>query len=80
MKLERFYIGDYRVLQTLNLDFERLADHHFWINDDNPPAYALDFLVGVNGTGKSTVLRLLGRLFGLLHWRDFNYEFRSQLS
>lgn len=74
MKLERFYIGDYRVLENLDLDFQRLEERPSFLGEVDPK-YALDFLVGVNGTGKSTVLRLLGRLFGLLHWRDFNYEF-----
>jgi predicted ATPase len=71
MKLESFYIGHHRVLHELSLDFQRTPD---------PLAasqkYTLDFLVGVNGTGKSTVLQLLGMLFTQLHQQSATaYDF-----
>ena len=58
MRLLRLYIGEYRVLSQLDMRFDpgqpqEVRDRH----------YHLDFLVGVNGTGKSTALRLLGRIF-----------------
>ena len=66
MRLKRFYIEDYRVLQNLQLDFVRGRE-------SLTPAqyYALDFLAGVNGTGKSTVLQLLGKLFAWLEEQDY---------
>ncbi len=66
MRLKRFYIKDYRVLQNLQLDFARGGE-------SLTPAqnYALDFLAGVNGTGKSTVLQLLGKLFAWLEEQDY---------
>lgn len=58
MRLLRLYIDNYRVLRKLDLRFDPLMPQ------DNPQRnYHLDFLVGVNGTGKSTVLRLLARIF-----------------
>lgn len=58
MRILRLYIGEYRVLSQLDMRFDpgqpqEVRDRH----------YHLDFLVGVNGTGKSTALRLLGRIF-----------------
>lgn len=58
MRLLRLYIHDYRVLQELDLRFDPAAPQK-----NSARNYHLDFLVGVNGTGKSTVLRLLGRIF-----------------
>jgi energy-coupling factor transporter ATP-binding protein EcfA2 len=58
MRLLRLYLGDYRVLRDLDIRF-------------GPPAadgtaqgvsYGLDFLVGVNSTGKSTVLQAVADL------------------
>ena len=58
MRLLRFYIHSYRVLSKLDVHFDPGAPQ-----DDPERKYHLDFLVGVNGTGKSTVLRLLARIF-----------------
>lgn len=60
MKLQRLYIEGYRVLRDLNINFSSLAEHSIPLA--RRPDYALDFLVGVNGTGKSTVLRVLSDL------------------
>ena len=58
MRLLRFYIDSYRVLSKLDMRFDPGAPQD---NQERP--YHLDFLVGVNGTGKSTILRLLARIF-----------------
>lgn len=58
MRLLRFYIHEHRVLSQLDLRFDPGAPV-----ENEERNYHLDFLVGVNGTGKSTVLRLLGRVF-----------------
>lgn len=58
MRVLRLYIGDYRVLNKLDMRFDPSQPKE--MKDRN---YHLDFLVGVNGTGKSTALRLLGRIF-----------------
>lgn len=66
MKLESLYIKEYRVLKELKIDFGRGGN-----NALNPQSgYTLDFLVGVNGTGKTTVLQLLGRLLVALYEQD----------
>lgn len=64
MKLIRFHIGDYLVLRDLKIDFGDLTPRSHLT--EQPRQYAIDFLVGVNGTGKSTVLRLLGAIFKAL--------------
>lgn len=58
MRLLRLYIGEYRVLSKLDMRFDPGQPQE--VKGRN---YHLDFLVGVNGTGKSTALRLLGRIF-----------------
>src|SRR5690606_25375616 len=62
MRLIRFYIGKYRVLNDLLVDFERTPQTEYKTQD----RYSLDFLAGVNGTGKRTILHLIGRLFAQL--------------
>jgi predicted ATPase len=60
MRLLRLYLGSYRVLRNLDIRFGLPTN-----NEAHPPyasSYALDFLVGVNGTGKSTVLRAIADL------------------
>ena len=60
MRLLRLYLGSYRVLRDLDIRFG-----HPTINEALPPytsSYGLDLLVGVNGTGKSTVLRAIADL------------------
>lgn len=58
MRVLRLYIGEYRVLSKLDMRFD--PSHPQELKGRN---FHLDFLVGVNGTGKSTALRLLGRIF-----------------
>lgn len=69
MKLIRFYIKKYRILEDLPIDFNPLLPEQDFLPQQS---YALDFLAGVNGTGKSTVLHLLGRLF--FHLQQENYS------
>lgn len=57
MKIKSFYVRDYRVLHDLALDL----DQRLSFTQDGD--YRLDLLVGVNGVGKSTLLRLLAELF-----------------
>ena len=59
MRLLRFYIRKHLLLQDLDLRFDRPGRL-------NTGQYALDFLVGVNGSGKSTVLRALTQAFSNL--------------
>lgn len=73
MKLLRLHVDDYYVLRDLNLVFNE---------EKQPPEpegkYRLNVLVGLNGTGKSTVLRALAeifrRLYGDSNVADFGFE------
>lgn len=60
MKLLRLWIGKYRVLEDITICFAESNKRGF---SNRSSTYALDFLVGVNGTGKSTVLRALSEIF-----------------
>ena len=55
MRLRRLHIERYLLLRDLDLLFDRPGRL-------DTGAYALDFLVGVNGSGKSTVLRALTQI------------------
>ena len=55
MRLLKLRIDNHLLLRDLQLPFDR--EGRFDIGD-----YALDFLVGVNGSGKSTVLRALTKI------------------
>ncbi len=57
MKLLSFRLDDYRVLRDLGIPFVRNTDEVSIDTSDTDSI--LSFLVGVNGTGKSTVLRAL---------------------
>ena len=61
MKLLSFCLDDYRVLRQLGVPFVRNSNEAS--TDSSNTEYALSFLVGVNGTGKSTVLRALFEVF-----------------
>src|SRR5437762_5592340 len=54
MKLRKITIKDYRILHDFSIEFN---------NQDDKQGYAIDLIVGVNGTGKSTLLRLLASIF-----------------
>lgn len=68
MKLEQLYVGNYRVLQNLTLHFERARSRPSGVAIRH--GYALDFLAGVNGTGKTTALQFIARVFAHLYSSD----------
>lgn len=69
MRLIKFHIGKYRVLNNLIVDFDRTTQTEYKTQD----RYSLDFLAGVNGTGKSTILHLIGRLFAQLLTENYYF-------
>jgi predicted ATPase len=54
MRLEKFWVKEYRVLKDIEINF---------LESSFQKKYALDFFAGVNGTGKSSVLRLIAKIF-----------------
>ncbi len=73
MKLLSLHLKDYRVLHgfTLNLEEQRNA-----LLQLNNTQYTLDLIVGVNGTGKSTLLRAIAEIFRRLEAEtDFSFGF-----
>ena len=80
MRLLRLYLGSYRVLRNLEIRFGRPT-----LNEARPAyasSYGLDFLVGVNGTGKSTVLRAIADLMQKLERNEsipFPFEMEYEL-
>lgn len=69
MRILRLYIANHLILRDLDLRFDRPGRL-------STGQYALDFLVGVNGSGKSTVLRTLTHIIVDLYGDqtiDFNY-------
>lgn len=78
MILRRLYIEEYLLLRDLDLNFDRPGRL-------DTGAYALDFLVGVNGTGKSTALRALAQIISDLRADQISpfsyaleYEFKGR--
>ena len=57
MRLRRLYLGDYRVVRDLDIRFGPPETDN--VPQTHSASYSLDFLVGVNSTGKSTVLRAI---------------------
>lgn len=80
MRLLRLYLGSYRVLRDLEIRFG-----HPTLNEALPTyvsSYGLDFLVGVNGTGKSTILRAIADLMRKLERNEpipFLFEMEYEL-
>ncbi|MCS6841141.1 MAG: AAA family ATPase [Roseiflexaceae bacterium] len=75
MKLRRLFIDEYLLLRDLDLRFDRPGRL-------DTGSYALDFLVGVNGSGKSTVLRALAQIIADLRAdraTDFSYVLEYEL-
>jgi predicted ATPase len=78
MRLQKLYLHSYGVLRKLTLPFDDAIL-------DSETNYTLDLLVGVNGTGKSTVLRSIVEIFyGLLTVADnipypFEIEYTLQI-
>ncbi|WP_157943307.1 AAA family ATPase [Nostoc sp. CENA543] len=78
MKLHRLYLESYQVLRNLEIDFSPRTENFL----THPPSYSLDFLVGVNGTGKSTVLRVLFDLMRKLERHapiEYGFELEYEL-
>ncbi|MEQ8995137.1 MAG: AAA family ATPase [Coleofasciculus sp. B1-GNL1-01] len=75
MKLKRLYLGDYRVLRDLEIRFCPPTERRLTFTRN----YSLDFLVGVNGTGKSTVLKILWNLMQQLEGNPYiEYPFELE--
>lgn len=75
MRLRRLQIDRHLLLRDLDLRFDRPGRL-------DTGQYALDFLVGVNGSGKSTVLRALAQIVSDLRTdraTDFNYTLEYEL-
>ncbi|HEX4204313.1 MAG TPA: hypothetical protein VHZ51_08990 [Ktedonobacteraceae bacterium] len=78
MRIRRFFIEEYQVLRYLELPLEAAEQNAPGV----PATYALDLIVGVNGTGKSTLLRLLAEVFQYLrnrHLPPFHFSITYQL-
>jgi predicted ATPase len=76
MRLRRLYIEEYLLLRDLDLTFDRPGRL-------DTGAYALDFLVGLNGSGKSTVLRALTQIITDLRAdriSTFSYELEYEFT
>src|SRR5690349_6084331 len=56
MRLLNLFIEEYNVLKDLAIEFSSASS-------DYRRGYDIDFLVGLNGSGKSTILRLLAEIF-----------------
>lgn len=77
MKLISFQIDQYRVLQDIKINFDRKSS----VEAPTPhQGYSLDFLAGVNGTGKTTVLQVLAKLFATLHTENYNFPIPVELT
>ena len=75
MRILRLHIQRHLLLRDLSITFDR-------VNKLDLENYALDFLVGVNGSGKSTILRALAKIFSALEadrLTDFNYKIEYEL-
>lgn len=64
MRIQEIHIRGFRVLDDFSLDFKRESQ----MSDSSTSAtqqvsHTLDLLVGVNGTGKSTLLRAIAEIF-----------------
>src|SRR3990170_694103 len=77
MKLLSFRIGQYRVLRKINIPFDR-KNPAGALNPNQE--YALDFLAGVNGTGKTTVLQVLARMFATLQTENYSFPIPVELT
>jgi len=76
MRLRRLHIEEYLLLRDLDLRFDRPGRL-------DTGEYALDFLVGVNGSGKSTVLRALTQIVSDLRADQvstFSYELEYEFT
>jgi predicted ATPase len=77
MKLLSFRIGQYRVLRDIHISFDRKSREEILNPEQN---YALDFLAGVNGTGKTTVLQVLVKLLSTLQTENYGFPIPVELT
>ncbi len=76
MKINSLYIKDYRLLKDLQIPF---GEKGVLARED----YSLTVLAGLNGSGKSTILRALGEIYTAIKADqpcDFDFRFSYELS
>ena len=76
MKIKSLYIQNYHILQDLKIPF---GDKTILPSEE----YSLTILVGLNGSGKSTILRALAKIYSAIKADqpcDFDYEYVYDLS
>lgn len=82
MKLLKLRLVSYRVLHNIEIDFDLPSRRTPQILNSQQ-SYKLDFLVGVNGTGKSTLLHALADIYQWLDGRKpinlFGFEITYEL-
>jgi predicted ATPase len=73
MRLHSIYLQGYRVLKNFSLHFEHSSE----LSESLPETgqYALDLIVGVNGTGKSSLLRAIAEIFRRIDSIDAGVDF-----
>lgn len=62
MKLRELHVGEFKVLRNLTIQFALPVGSTSPVPLPHSPSYSLDFLIGINGTGKTTVLKALSDL------------------
>ena len=75
MKIKSLYIQNYHILQDLKIHF---GEKTILPNEE----YSLTVLAGLNGSGKSTILRALAKIYSAIKADqpcDFDYEFVYEL-
>jgi predicted ATPase len=76
MRIEHFTVQEYQVLHQLTLNMD-LGSQSM---PDVQKTYKLDLIVGVNGTGKTTLLRLLAELFQRLENKQQDIPFKFSIT
>lgn len=71
MKLRELHLGEFKVLRDLTIQFALPVGNTSPIPLAHSPSYSLDFLIGINGTGKTTVLKALSDLIKKLENNSF---------
>lgn len=82
MRLRSIYLDDYRILNEFSLHFASSQQENVLESSSAAHHYSLDLLVGINGTGKSTLLRAIAEIFRRLHITSnipFGFEISYEL-
>lgn len=86
MRLRSIYLDDYRILKDFSLEFTSSRQEDV-LESSLPHHYSLDLLVGINGTGKSTLLRAIAEIFRRLYTGssipfgfEISYELQTSLA